>query len=270
MAPQFSQLAAAFVASPASPGRKLLSTVPTQSWTTLSTSLRGAPVMDFTNAALGFFSGVRIPSALIAGSSLGAFFSLIDLAKDSEHKTYGERILIRCYHILFLMSLALSLNVVITSTVAGTTLLLGHHDTMATSAYEFLNREMLFEFVSTRWSFLVSLLSFIGGVTTRALLEFDLLNKNRRRASIVLVLSMSTLLSHLLSYINGTLINWPNLGVMTLSLLKMTLHRAATYKKPLEIFSIVCFVGTLISAPWALAGFGNVPKKDDSDSSSLQ
>lgn len=137
------------------------------------TSIAAAPVMlDFSAEALGFFNGVRIPSALIAGSSLGAVFSLVSLAnKNRSELPRVDVVLLRIYHVFALASLVLSLNVVVMSTVASTTLLLDHHDTIAHSAYQFLNREMRYEFTITRWSFLMSILCFLVGVTSRALLE---------------------------------------------------------------------------------------------------
>lgn len=187
-------------------------------------SLAAAPVMlDFSAEALGFFNGVRIPAALIAGSSLGAVFSLVSLANKSRRELPRvDVILLRLYHVFAMASLILSLNVVVMSTVASTTLLLDHHDTMALSAYQFLNREMRYEFVITRWSFLVSILCFLVGITNRTLLEFNLLKKPRRRFGICLILMMTSLLTHLVSFINETLYCWGSLVSMTFTVCKVS------------------------------------------------
>ena len=182
-------------------------------------------LVDFSAEALGFFNGVRIPSALIAGSSLGAVFSLVSLANKSTRELANvDVVLLRLYHFFAMMSLILSLNVVVMSTVASTTLLLDHHNTLAHSAYHFLNREMRYEFVITRWSFHMSILCFLVGITNRALLEFGLLKKpSRRRFGICLVLCLTAFLTHLISFINQTLYNWGSLTSMTFTVVQVSL-----------------------------------------------
>jgi len=180
-------------------------------------------LIDFSAEALGFFNDVRIPSALIAGSSLGAVFSLVALANKSRRELPRvDVIILRLYHIFAMASLVLSLNVVVMSTVASTTLLLDHHDTLALSAYQFLNREMRYEFVITRWSFLMSILCFLVGITNRALLEFNLLKPPRRRFGICLILCMTSLLAHLVSFINETLYCWGSLTSMTMTVINVS------------------------------------------------
>ena len=175
-------------------------------------------------AALGFFSSIRIPAALIAGSSLSAFFSKIDKNKyggtDGWENRWQDR-LVFLYHVLSFGSLLLSLNVVITATAAGTTLLLDKYDSVAISAFEFLKGKMYYEMLTTRWSFFISLLSFIGAITARAFVEFDLLQPNRRKLGTVLLLTVGALWTHLISFINGSLFTSPNLGLMTLEMIKV-------------------------------------------------
>uniref|UniRef100_A0A7S1UYJ7 Uncharacterized protein n=1 Tax=Grammatophora oceanica TaxID=210454 RepID=A0A7S1UYJ7_9STRA len=219
-----------------------------------SLSVAAAPMIDYTSTAVAFFASVRVPSALIAGSSLSSLFSLTKWTSNKEEARRAnklERYLAIIFHGFCLASLVLSLNAIVTATAAGTTLLLGSHNGMATSAYVFMKREFHYEFVTTRWSFLVSLLSFIGGITTRALLEFDLLKKERRKWAIVLSASMIGLLSHLVSFINSTLNSWPNLVAMTVEVVKLIFIKAFIPPlKPLEMVSMVCFtcaIGTAIS-----------------------
>lgn len=183
---------------------------------------------DFTGAAIQFFNSERVTAALIAGASLSSLFSLAKLAKevgvtpkvkDDYHQTLTW-VLTRLYHGLCLMSVLLSLNVVVISTLACSTLLLEKHNGMAYNAYEFLFRELRYEFITTQWSFLMGLLSFIVSIATRSLLEFDLIRKGRRRSGLFVVFSVSALLAHLVSYINSTLHHWPNLAGMLLIMLE--------------------------------------------------
>jgi hypothetical protein len=181
---------------------------------------------DFTGAAIQFFNSERVTAALIAGASLSSLFSLAKLAKEvgvtpkvknDYHQTLTWA-LTRLYHGLCLMSVLLSLNVVVISTLACSTLLLEKHNGMAYNAYEFLFRELRYEFITTQWSFLMGLLSFIVSIATRSLLEFDLIRKGRRRSGLFVVFSISALMAHLISYINSTLHQWPNLaGMLSLS-----------------------------------------------------
>ena len=110
---------------------------------------------------------------------------------------------------------------VITATAAGTTLLLDKYDSVAISAFEFLKGKMYYEMLTTRWSFFISLLSFIGAITARAFVEFDLLQPNRRKLGTVLLLTVGALWTHLISFINGSLFTSPNLGLMTLEMIKV-------------------------------------------------
>lgn len=198
---------------------RTVATMPTALAAILPTS--GAdPLTDFTGAAIQFFNSERVTAALIAGASLSSLFSLAKLAKevgstpktkDDLHQTLTWT-LTRLYHGLCLMSVLLSLNVVVISTLACSTLLLENHNGMAFNAYEFLFRELRYEFITTQWSFLMGLLSFIVSIATRSLLEFDLIRKGRRRSGLFVVFSISALLAHLVSYINSTLHMWPNLA----------------------------------------------------------
>ena len=171
---------------------------------------------DYTGPAIQFFMSERTTAALIAGASLSSLFSLVKLVKDvSDGPTkpsVTSVILARLYHALCLVAILLSLNVVVTATCACTMLFLEKHNGLAYSAYEFMFRELHYEYVTTRWSFLTALLSFIVSIATRSLLEFDLLKKGKKKVAAFVILSISALVFHLVSYVNSTLHTWPNLA----------------------------------------------------------
>jgi hypothetical protein len=231
-----------------------------------TTTLLDVPLKDYQGAALSFFTNVRVPAALIAGTSVGSLFSLVKLVNSEKHGSPFQSWLLKVYHILCLATLILSLNVVVTATAASTTLLLGDHVGMATSAYEFLNREIRYEFVTTRWSYLMANLLFIAGITTRAVLEFELLNANRRRFAVVVVLTMTALLTHLLSYVNSTLHCWDSLIDMTFDVIKLIVGKAIRGGSPLETISVACFVGTALVAvapnAWFVGRLNDAPVND--------
>eukprot|EP00978_Attheya_sp_CCMP212_P047654 scaffold422906_cov114-Attheya_sp.AAC.1 len=153
----------------------------------------GVVLKDFSGAAAGYFGGVRIPASLIAGSSLGALFSLKGLLDNMEKKSPTERLVIQIYHVMVLISFILSLSTIVVATAATVTIMHGTFDVMAETAYILLRRELEFEFVSSRWAFLMSLFTFLVGVTGRVLLEFDLLTEKRRSLALGVVFSMTAL-----------------------------------------------------------------------------
>ena len=175
---------------------------------------------DYTRDATSFFHNSRIPASRIVGFSLGALFVLGQFGND-PNRTRLELVLIKLYRLLSWCAFVLSLNAVITCTVATTSIL--HHDfnPMAKTPYELLQREFEYEFVTTRWSICISLLLFILIVTVRTLLEFNLLtDPARKNTGKFVILSSIALLAQLLSYINTTLHSWSNLCTMTVYLFK--------------------------------------------------
>ena len=193
---------------------------------TKSTALHSVGPSAVEAAALGFFHSIRIPAALLAGSSLSALFTRFGKttsnngAKNSKTTTA----LTVCYHVFALVSLLLSLNVIITSTAAGTAILLSDTQakTAATSAFAFLKEQLYFEFLITRWSFFMSLFHFIASLTIRVLLEFDLTHKTRRKEAATLVLFVGALITHAMSFLNGKLYSSSNLLTMTFTVLKVS------------------------------------------------
>jgi hypothetical protein len=216
-----------------------------------STQLAAAPLLqDWTATSLSFFTSIRIPSALIAGASLSSLFSLtneVDALKVGK-VTNIEIFLLRLFHGLSLLSLLLSLNTIVSTTVAATTLLLGQHNGLAVNAYVFMNREIRYEFVTARWSFFSSLLAFIGSIAVRCFLEFDLKSKSRKRIALVVAFSTTALLTHLISYINSSLHCWKNLGEMSLDVFRLVLSRAWKNRKVLDLVSSALSIAAVVTA----------------------
>lgn len=167
-----------------------------------STMLHVKPILkDFSAETIGFFTSIRIPAALIAGSSLGAMFVMLQQHRKEDSITKKRTmIVIFVYHALILFSLLLSLNVIATATSASNSMLIANNirNTVAGSPYEVLIREMNFEYLTTRWSFYTSLLCFLKAVLCRGLIEFDLLKRERIKPALLLTFSVTTLSSHIL------------------------------------------------------------------------
>jgi hypothetical protein len=156
-----------------------------------------------------------------------------------ETKSPTERLVIQIYHAMVLISFILSLSTIVVATAATVTIMHGTFDVMAETAYILLQRELEFEFVSSRWAFLMSLVTFLVGVTGRVLLEFNLLTEKRRSLALGVVFSMTALVSHLFSYINSTLYCWPNFLMMTFHLIKVRCF-FPTKKTALSCFLLLC------------------------------
>lgn len=199
---------------------------------------------DFTSVADGYFGGIRTPATLLVGASLGALFAP-GTTSELETKSRPERLCVRLYNSCVLLSFMLSLCTIVTSTAAGVSILHGNFDPLADSGYTLLMREFEFEFITARLSYLSSLLSFIVGVTSRTLVEFNLLHSEQREEAFVICFGMAALVMHLWSFINSTLYSDQSLMGMAVHLGKIVFQRALLEHRPLQIFSLVC---SLLSA----------------------
>jgi hypothetical protein len=198
---------------------------------------------DFAGAAGSFFSNARVPASIVTGSTLGALFALSNFGSSAE-RSPTEKSLIKIYRLLSWLSFVLSLNAVITSTIATTSILQGEFDPMAETAYLLLKREFEYEFVSVRWSMTVSLLLFIAIVTVRLTLEFDLWRyPDRRDTAKFVLLSAVALVAHLLSVVNGTLYCWANLAEMTVDLARIIVTKAIDEPSSMRLLSIASALG---------------------------
>jgi len=140
---------------------------------------------DYTDAAAGFFGGLRIPASLIAGASFGRLFALSQRPINSN----GERLLVVLHNVNMLVAFLLCLSTVIISTAANVSILHRGFDPVASSGYVLLKREFGLQFLSCRLSFLSGCLSFLFGVFHRSLLEFQLLKPEKGMDFILLSFS---------------------------------------------------------------------------------
>ena len=82
--------------------------------------------------------------------------------------------------------------------------------------------------ITVRWSFLCSLFCFLGMITSRMMIEFDLLKRNgdnedetKNDLAMLVLCSLGALATHLLSYVNQNLWCWRSLIGMTVYLVKV-------------------------------------------------
>jgi len=187
-----------------------------------------AELQDFSSEAASFFGNSRIPASIILGSSLSALFVPFKNPAVGAKTRPLERTLTKLYRLLSWSAFCLSLNAVMTCTVAATSLLhSGNYDPLAETAYDMLKREFEYEFVSVRWSITVCLLLFIYIVTLRLVLEFDLLADRTRRDTAKFILFSSLALSlHMVSHVNSTMHCWDSLAEMTLDYARIVFERS--------------------------------------------
>jgi hypothetical protein len=207
-------------------------------------------LVDCSGAALQYFDSIRTPAALIAGSSLGALFSLSQVSTSEQLREQPRlyRVVLLAHNFLALTALSLSIGIIVTASVSGNSLLLGTHNHIASTPFAMLSREFEFEYMLTRWSFYVGLLSFLQSVEFRTLIQFDLLKKEKLRRAMVVVLSFSSLVFHLQSFIHENLYSAPNLLVMSVRLAKLHLRRVFTINGPFAWLSLATLVGAVITA----------------------
>lgn len=222
---------------------------------------------DCTAGAVEYFTSLRTPAALIAGSALVALFACVDQTKPGEERKRRrfQNYVILSYHIFSLVSLVLSLNVIITATATSNSLMFGVADPMARSIYHFLAREFPFEFLVTQWSFYTGVFSFLGSILTRCLIEFKLMQPGRRRAASVIVFGISSLAFHSLSLVNRKFgESSDNLASMTTNLFKMYFARVLSRPSLCEMLSFLSFVGSVIAAIALFVRAEEVSKDDHS------
>lgn len=196
--------------------------------TTAMSVVAGPTVAACQQAALGFFSGIRIPASLIAGSSVAAVFSLVSESKCTDGLSRLEVGVLRLYHAISILCLCLSMLTISTTTTACTLLLLTSKLPNAATTnggysdiYHFLRSEFNYEFVMTRWAFCWSIVLFLTGVAGRILLELDLLKPERRTEGILVLSTMMAVIAGILSNINLTLNCWSSLIGMTGELIQV-------------------------------------------------
>lgn len=208
-----------------------------------------------TTAAINFFHGFQLPTIFIAGVSLAGLFAMTEGVNNTSVMSKLQVFLLRLYHITSLLSLCLSLSSIVTSTTATTLLLLSdfsiipqYEQKMGLDAYQFLRSNLNFEFLYTRWSFLVSVTFLIVSTTIRMLLQFELFKPKRRLAGWSCVSTMTGILAFIIGYSNTTQHCWPHFWGLTQEIFHIIWKRAFFNRQPMFIASMVSFsIGMMLT-----------------------
>lgn len=97
------------------------------------------------------------------------------------------------------------------------------------------------------WSFIASLLSFMWSAALRIPITFDLFKKEKMKPSLVMFLSTTSLSCHLINTINDNLQGChPNIGAMTVALVRKCIQRSFAGNNKFEIMSFVTAVASIV------------------------
>jgi hypothetical protein len=166
---------------------------------------------------------------LLAGWSLTALFAKLKPPPADSSSSSNAALLIKIYHTLTLVSFSMSVSAALVATSANVFMLNGDFDQKAESAFSLLLREFDYEFVMTRWCFITAILSFLVAVTIRALIEFNLLRRERRTAACGVICYMTAVVLHVLSHVNQHCAvdrgPWPHFGSLTIYTSKLILRQ---------------------------------------------
>ncbi|KAG7344504.1 hypothetical protein IV203_022512 [Nitzschia inconspicua] len=205
---------------------------------------------DYSQAAVSFFTSIRVPASLIAGNAITAFFVLTKRTQAPENESSKLSIFVLfLYQALSMASLLLSFNTIVTTTNAANSLMVRPQNPMAHSAYEFLMREMPYEFLSTKWAFYSSIFCFLGSVACRALLDFNLLKRKRIRSALMVLFSMGGLTSNMLHMVNASVSHteYCNFWAMTVGVMQLFWERICKKKGLVLVSSLMWNVAAFIT-----------------------
>ena len=138
---------------------------------------------------------------------------------------YRTRVL---YFISMFVTFLLAMNTAIMSNAAFLAMKnTAIYSPLAKNAFELLSRDFYYELAVTRWSYEVSMLAFIVSVLLRGVLYFDLFDKDstkkRKTFGSAFGLLGTSLIFHLLSYMNTHTYQWNSLWDLTIEVTKVSL-----------------------------------------------
>ena len=160
------------------------------------------------------------------------------LSKYVERKK-GERFVVLIHNLNMFISFLLSLSTVIISTAANVSIIHGGFDPIATNGYMMLKREFELQFITCRFAFLTSWFTFLIGVLSRGVLEFNFMDEDRRDGLYALDFFFSGIVTALTSYINTTTYGFSNFIHMAFVMCKLLIMKVLVQRTPLMITSLL-------------------------------
>jgi hypothetical protein len=184
----------------------------------------------------------------------GAAFTGLFAVRYTGEECATERRLKVGYSLSIFLCFLLTITTLVFSTAALTKSLQDGYNILTTSGVALLNSDAFhYEFVMTRWSFQMGILFYLTAVMNRILLEFHLLTDPRpkiRCLGIAVCLFMSSLMFHIISFINTTLLTWNNMTEMTIHVMKVRHYQEKIANPPGSIFRLVLPLMTHTRTQW--------------------
>ncbi|KAJ1625332.1 hypothetical protein T492DRAFT_1040389 [Pavlovales sp. CCMP2436] len=162
---------------------------------------------DQTGEAIEYFSSERVPSALVAGATLGILFAYPLVKGEAPFAAVSKRL----YMLLATTSLCNTLLAVFAASIAIVRLLGHEHEPMAKDPLVMMLRETPLLFLAVRVHYLTGLLSFVGALSVRMFTDY--MPASPTFAKGLCCLTGSTL-AFMLSLYNSQLIHFFSLGHM--------------------------------------------------------
>lgn len=157
---------------------------------------------DQTRESIEYFASERVPSALIAGATLGVLFAYPLAQTDAPLRALSKRI----YMLLATGSLCNTLLSVFSSSLAIVRLLGHEHEPMAKDPLVMMLREVPLFFLAVRAHYLTGLLLFVAALTVRIFTDYAQGSPTFAKALVCLV---GSTLSFMLAMYNTHLVSAP-------------------------------------------------------------
>lgn len=210
--------------------------------------------------AYEWMANLGAPSALVAGAALASLYELhSDMIPDEKDKPW-VLVAKKAGNLLFLSAFAFEIACVFVTTVTGTLLLgKGVANPVASSAMFMLDRELEFEYLSSRVFFFQGLLHWLSGVAIHQMIP----EENATSAGTKIRKSHSwalfSLIGYMLAYYNKHISFYANYGVMLLRLMHLTYHRF--YADKFRVLPALALIPLILSIKNMWSSFRDVSGK---------
>ena len=154
---------------------------------------------------------MRLPATFMTTQALNTLFRLKVNKEDEANNSVAQTLLIQVTQFLITIAFMTAITSVVSGTAASVKILHGGFDPVAATPYDMLIRNFEFEFLSVRWTFLTSIFCFLIGMGTQGIVQFDLLDKDKKRLLFLFVGSLTCVTSFLISYVNNNIYDYGSL-----------------------------------------------------------
>lgn len=196
---------------------------------------------DQTPFVSAYFNSMRLPATFMTTQALNALFKLKVNKEDEAENSEVTKLLVQMTQFFIMVAFLTAITSVVSGTAASVKMLHGGFDPVAPTPYDLLVRHFEFEFLSVRWTFLMSIFCFLIGMGTQGIVQFHLLENKHLLA--IFVGTLLSVTSFLVSYVNNNIFDYGSLIGMTthfLALIFLDIQKA----EPMVIMFMVSSIVT--------------------------